>query len=150
MRPLLSHEMRFAPEVGRPYALNAGATGKVMLAFDDELAQAVLAAGDLPAYTPNTVVSAQPLAVQLEAMRREGYAASEGERVAGGCAIASPVFGPTGAVMGALTISAVSARCDLQRLVRFAPQLRRGAEEVSARLLGPPQPLLPPREDDAP
>jgi len=127
-------ELRFSPAVGVSYPLNAGATGKAILAFSAELSTRVLASDELPVFTPNTVASPAELARQLEQVRRDGYATSFEERIAGGCAIAAPLFGPSGAAIGALTISSVVARLPLPQLIRFAPRLQRAAQDLAIGL----------------
>lgn len=129
-------EIRFALELGRPYPLNAGATGKVILAFNRQAARRVLR-GELPRYAANTIVSADLLQEQLAEIRRRGYALSEGERVAGGCSIAAPVALPGEAAIGALAVSSVGSRLDLDGLSRHADAVRASAAELSERIVRP-------------
>ncbi|MQA81562.1 MAG: helix-turn-helix domain-containing protein [Streptosporangiales bacterium] len=130
------HEIRFALELGRPYPLNAGATGKVILAFNRQAARRVLQ-GELPRYAANTIVSADRLKAQLAEIRRRGFASSEGERVAGGCSIAAPVPLSGDAAIGALAVSSVGSRLDLDGLSRHADAVRASAAELSERILRP-------------
>ncbi|MQA04633.1 MAG: helix-turn-helix domain-containing protein [Streptosporangiales bacterium] len=124
------HEIRFALDLGRPYPLNAGATGKVLLAFNARAEQRMLA-GELPKYAPNTIVSPDELAAQLDEIRRTGVAGSEGERVAGGCSIAAPVTGSDGQAVAAIAVSSVGARLDLPALRKHVGRIRTLAAELS-------------------
>lgn len=131
------HEIRFALELDRPYPLNAGATGKVMLAFN-KMATARLLAAELPKYAPNTIVAPDELEAQLAEIRRSGVATSDSERVAGGCSIAAPVtFGGDGRAMGALAVSSVGARLDVAALAGYAGKIRTLAAELSELIANP-------------
>ncbi|MBO0829106.1 MAG: IclR family transcriptional regulator [Streptosporangiales bacterium] len=130
------HEIRFALELGRAYPLNAGATGKVILAFH-RAARERLLAGELPRYAANTIVSPVELSTRLNEIAERGYAVSDGERVAGGCSIAAPVTSPDGTALGALAVSSVHARLDSDALVAFAADIRSMAAECSARIVRP-------------
>lgn len=126
------HEIRFTPEIGRPYPLNAGATGKAILAFRPDLEQIAVQRGLAP-ITPNSITSPTVLAEHLEGVRHRGYAVSDGERVLGACAIAAPVRAH-GRVIGAITVSSVTARCDVARLETHAPAVLGAAAQLSAFL----------------
>jgi IclR family acetate operon transcriptional repressor len=126
------HELRFAPDVGRRYPLNAGAAGKAILAFRPELVARLR--DHLPRLTANTIASAAELDAELRRIRAAGYATSEGERALGGCSIAAPVLGRDGRSIGALSISSVCARCDRECLVRHADAVRAAAAELSELL----------------
>lgn len=130
------HEIRFALELGRPYPLNAGATGKVILAFNREAAERTLR-GELRRYAANTIVSATELDTQLALIRRRGFASSDGERVAGGCSIAAPVVRARDSAIGALAVSSVGSRLDVDGLSRHADALRALAAELSERIVRP-------------
>lgn len=129
-------EIRFVLEPGRSYPLNAGATGKVILAFHPGARQRLLA-GELPRYAANTIVSATELSARLAEIGRLGYAVSDGERVAGGCSIAAPVTLPDGTALGALAVSSVRARLDPDALLAYAQDIRTMAAECSARIVRP-------------
>lgn len=124
------HEIRFALELGRPYPLNAGATGKVLLAFNARARQRMFA-DDLPKYAPNTIVTKTELAAQLDEIGRTGVGCSEGERVAGGCSIAAPVVGRDGQAFAAIAVSSVGARLDLSALRGHTARIRALAAELS-------------------
>lgn len=126
------HELRFSPDVGSRYPLNAGAAGKAILAFRPELVARLR--DDLPRLTANTIASAAELDAELRRIRAAGYATSEGERALGGCSIAAPIFGRDGRSIGALSISSVCARCDRQNLLRHADGVCGAAAELSELL----------------
>jgi DNA-binding IclR family transcriptional regulator len=84
---------------------HATALGKALLAHaPPRVVQEVLDAG-LPSYTPHTLTTAWQLHAALAATRRKGIATSRWELCEGECAAAVPVFGPHGAVVGALELA---------------------------------------------
>lgn len=128
------HEIRFALDLGKAYPLNAGATGKVLLAHNHAAARRMLT-GELPRYALNTITEPARLRAELAKIRRRGYALSDGERVAGGCSIAAPVTDADGVAIGAIAVSSVGSRLDVGALARFSPQVRKLATDVAERIV---------------
>lgn len=63
-------------------------------------------------------------------IREEGVAVLDGDRVPGLTGISAPVFGPGGALVGALTLTLPSTRMK----ARFVAEVRQAAAELSAQL----------------
>ncbi len=79
----------------------------------------------LEARTPHTITTAADLLRELEATRARGYAVDDQENEVGVNCVAIPIFmegsaDPTGAV----SVSAVTFRCPLERLVEAVPEIR--------------------------
>ena len=94
-------------EVGQRDGLNAGASGKAILAFlpDAEVTR-VLDGASLTATTENTITDPDALRREIAAIRTRGYATSLGERVPGaGFGIGAPVFDGSGRVAGAVVLT---------------------------------------------
>jgi DNA-binding IclR family transcriptional regulator len=104
--------------VGRRVDYDRTANGKVFLAFG---------AADPPPGRP-------ALERELEGVRRDGYATAIDELEDGLTAIAVPVRGPTGDVIGALSISGPTLRLTRERLAEIAPMLGEQGEALSQRL----------------
>jgi DNA-binding IclR family transcriptional regulator len=84
---------------------HATALGKALLAHaPPPVVQEVVDRG-LPSYTPHTLTTAWQLHAALAATRRNGMATSRWELREGQCAVAVPLFGPHGAVVGALELA---------------------------------------------
>lgn len=125
-------ELRYCPDTGVNYPLNAGATGKVILAFlEPEELDHLLRTLPLDAITDRTITNAAALEADLETIRQNGYATSTGERVVGGCAVAAPVFDAAGFAFGAVSVSAVEARCPVDRLIQFKEHLLSVASQLN-------------------
>lgn len=108
------------------------ALGKSLLAqLSDERARELLGHEPYRACTSRTLTSWEAMEPELRAIRRRGYALSEGELEEGlsSCAVALP---PPGGPPHAINLSSPSARMP-RRLAResFVPMLERAASEVA-------------------
>jgi len=133
----------YAVDLGQLKHLHAGASGKATMAFLDQPAlEAVLARYGLPAMTPNTVTDRGRLDADLARIRRDGYAISQGERVAGAVGIGAPVFRPNGEIAGTLLITIPSFRFDPSSEPRMASLVMRYASRLTLYLGSAAPPAL--------
>lgn len=110
-----------ALELGELLPPHATALGKVLLAFDAELAAAVRG-DDLPSLTRRTIVDRVALNRALTAVRHAGWAGETEEFRPGEAGIAAPIRAHGGLVVGAIGISGpVDRLCDPQ--LRHRPAL---------------------------
>ena len=80
------------------------AQGRIALAFGDPgLIERVLRT-KLAMVTPGTVVKPRLLRLEIERVRRQGWATAPGEALVGINALAAPIFAPTGGLAGAIAI----------------------------------------------
>ncbi|WP_028478493.1 IclR family transcriptional regulator [Nocardia sp. CNY236] len=101
-----------ALELGERLPPHAAALGKVLLAYDIELATA-MRDGDLPAHTHRTLVDRAALGRALAEVRGVGWAGDVEEFRMGQAGIAAPIRGRGGLVVGAIGITgAVDRLCD--------------------------------------
>jgi DNA-binding IclR family transcriptional regulator len=84
---------------------HATALGKALLAHAPPSVVQEVADRGLPSFTPHTLTTAWQLHAALAATRRKGMATSRWELREGECTVAVPVFGPHGAVVGALELA---------------------------------------------
>jgi IclR family acetate operon transcriptional repressor len=98
--------------VGRRVEFHCTANGKVFLAFG----VAELPAGALRRRTARTVTDRAELTRALEAVRRDGIASAVDELEVGLAAVAAPVRGPSGHVIGALSVSGPTQRLRIAEL----------------------------------
>lgn len=112
--------------VGRSVPYHASALGKVLLAFG----AAQLPAGALQSKTSRTITSRAQLSKELEKVRKLGFAIIDSELEDGLVAVAAPVYGPTGTVVAAISISGPDARITREQLNKFGElivrELKRG------------------------
>lgn len=97
--------------------LHCTATGKILLAFSppDLFEEAV--ARPLERVTPSTIVLPPILREQLGKARETGYATETEETAIGYCSAAVPLFGASGLLLGALSITAPTFRAHTTQYV---------------------------------
>jgi DNA-binding IclR family transcriptional regulator len=113
-------------DVGALLPLHATALGKVLLAYDAGLAADAMSA-PLEPYTRRTLVSVPTLRAALVKVREQGWAAEEEEHTSGQGAIAAPIRGYGGYVVGAISIA---GSCD-----RLCPSAGRAEPALVAYVL---------------
>jgi DNA-binding IclR family transcriptional regulator len=116
-----SRELRTFVPIGEELPLWAGSAGKVFLAamLPEQAERHIRRMRALTTATP----TAERLRRQVATVRRQGWAASAGERQEGVGSVSAPVHGPLGA-----TIAAVSSQTDVahpsRRRQRYRPRSR--------------------------
>jgi IclR family acetate operon transcriptional repressor len=113
--------------VGRPSALHATATGKVMLVF---AAGAQERLGTLERFTERTVCDPGALAEQLRVARERGLASAVGEREPDLAALAAPVLGRQGELTAIVGLQGPVARLPAARRGELEALLLRAAAEI--------------------
>ncbi|MEU4654890.1 IclR family transcriptional regulator [Streptomyces sp. NPDC023723] len=131
-----SHPLRYTVPCGVWLPLHAGASGLAILAFLPSEVQTEIARTDLEALTARTVVDPKRLAERLAQVRQDGYALSHGERIDGAIAIASPVLGPGGSVIGDVGITIPESRFNAATTSEFIELVKAAAERLTRRFTG--------------
>lgn len=99
--------VRYAMHQGIRAPFYASAAGRVILAYSDShRVDAYLARGPFTAMTPNTRVTAEAIRENLAEIRARGFCASFGEMLPETAAVAAPVFGRDGQIIGAMMLAA--------------------------------------------
>ncbi|MDM7323567.1 MAG: IclR family transcriptional regulator, partial [Thermus sp.] len=123
-----SRLVRLFTAPGSRAPLHATGVGKVLLAF-----RGVPEGLALTPYTPFTLTRLEDLEGELEAVRRQGYALDNEEKELGVRCVAAPIFGPSGEVVAALSLSAPASRLSLEEAHRLAPRVVEAARRASLR-----------------
>lgn len=124
---------RLPSKVGGRLPAHVTGVGKAILAFSPpEAARAVLESG-LVKTSERSVTAPGLLARELEKIHREGVAYDREESGAGIVCAASPVLGPDGLALGALSVSGWAAK---MRLAAVAPAVHTAALTLSRILQG--------------
>ncbi|NIL78894.1 IclR family transcriptional regulator [Rhodococcus sp. B10] len=134
------HPLRREMYVGKIAPLNAGSAGRVLLAYDRELADRVLAQ-DLRAVTDRTVTDAEVFRKLLDRTRSDGYAITTGERDTGASGLSAPVFDSAADIVGAVLISGPTLRMPLSTCETWVDTLVSHAEQIT-RTLGGRYPVM--------
>jgi IclR family acetate operon transcriptional repressor len=139
------NELRYNVKVGVRYPLNAGAAGRVLLAYlplDDarELGKRL----EWKQWTNETARNWKEFERWMVETKRVGFAISRGESTPGVCGIAAPIFDISGSVVAAIGLHAPKVRMPAARIAELAPRVVRAAAEAaqtlgyrSAKLLEP-------------
>jgi len=100
-----SQSLRLDIALGTLRPLHATAIGKLYLAMlDDVELRAGLRRLRLERYTSNTLTESAALARELQAIRRAGYAMTNGEHIEGVSSVAAPIRDGAGTFVGALVL----------------------------------------------
>ena len=110
------------------------ANGRAILAFQPEEAVGAALAGGLARRTPRTETEPARLRRLLAEVRQKGFAIEDEETEAGMRAVAAPVRGAGGVVVGSVAVAGPVQRLSKETLARIAPEVIRTAEAISARL----------------
>lgn len=113
-------------------SMHCTASGKVLLAFGDEVTRTGVLGGRLRRRTANTITCRQRLADEIDHVRCSGVGVDRGEYRSDLTAIAAPVHGPDGRVAAAVALCARTDATELSTLTRSV--LRRRADTVSRAL----------------
>lgn len=130
------HTVVYTLTVGQLLPLHAGSSGRVLLAFDQEAAEQVLA-GDLTTYTSSTIAEPEKLRRDLARVRRAGVAISRGERNLGAAGISSPVLDAEGTIVAAVGVAGPLQRFTDSHQRKWSP-LVIGAGRTLSRSIAQP------------
>jgi DNA-binding IclR family transcriptional regulator len=131
-----SHPLRYTVPRGVWLPLHAGASGLAILAFLPAEVQSEIIQGRLDALTDRTLVDPDKLIERLAQIRKDGYALSHGERIDGAIAIAAPVLGPAGAVVGDVGITIPDSRFNAATTAELTGLVLKAAEVLTRRFTG--------------
>jgi DNA-binding IclR family transcriptional regulator len=126
--------LQYAINEGETQELYAGAGGKLLLAFAPEAFQKEIIRRSRKKFTDETITDADALQKELETIRRQGYAASQGELVSEVAGLAAPVYDCESLVCAALTIAGPKQRFGAERRKQMLAQLLDAAQQLSLLL----------------
>ena len=128
-------DVRMTVELGRRFPLYAGASGQAILAaLPAATRERYLAGIQLAPLTGATITDRAHLVAALATARRQGYAASRGQRDAWAAAVAAPITVAGRRVVGCLSICGPLGRFDDAAVRRHGEAVREGALLVSGEL----------------
>lgn len=127
---------RVAAGVGTRFPAYATSAGRVLLAFQDkDKTKAYIDNVKLQALTDRTVSSKVQLRSILAEVRRQGYAATQGELDFGVVSVSVPVFSPDGRILSSISCSTSQVRQNLDSMVNeVKPLLLQAARDIEFEL----------------
>lgn len=123
-----AQSVHMSSRIGGRNPAHCTGVGKVLLAYALPHAEAVRRYADehpLDSRTPNTLVTADTLAADLDRIRERGYAIDREENEPGIACVALPVFlGPRSSPSGAISVTTLTHRTSLERLIDGIDDIR--------------------------
>ena len=123
-----AHAARPSRIAGR-MPLHCTATGKILLAYSAPTLLEEVVARSLERRTPSTIMLPGILREQVRKARGAGHATESEETAIGYCSIAVPLFGSSGLLLGALSITAPTFRA---QTAQYAAALTAVSRKVTA------------------
>jgi IclR family acetate operon transcriptional repressor len=134
-----THPLRYVVPLNEWIPVHAGASGLAVMAFlPDGERRAIVERHGLPGITAATITDPRTLEAELGKVRARGYALSRGQRTKGAVAIAAPIWGPAGTILGELNLSVPEPRFDESMTVAYAKLVITHAQRITANLGGLP------------
>jgi DNA-binding IclR family transcriptional regulator len=141
------HQMLFAAGIEAAHAagsvirmnewlpVRTGASGLAILAFLDEAERAsVIAQSGLCGGPSRASLEPQQLDSDLATVRRQGFAYTRCQWVAGAVGLAAPIFDRRGKVMGDVCVTIPQARADDGSKERLVAAMRRCVDDITLRM----------------
>lgn len=133
-RVLGQHMLNVKTVLGGRQPAYCTAPGLAMMAcMPLEEVDALLAASDLVAHTPYTVVDPKAIRQRLAKVRAAGYAHTEEEYLLGAISTAAAVRGPQGHIVGAINVAVTKHRWKSEDEPRFADLVISTASAIMSR-----------------
>ncbi|MFF1586559.1 IclR family transcriptional regulator [Streptomyces sp. NPDC058286] len=128
--------VRLYSQIGRPVTVHTAGVAKAILAYlPRERVDAFLADCDFAPHTATTITDAARYRAALDETRGRGWAVDDGEYEDYVNCVAVPVRDSSGAVIAAVSVTALKAKADLAALeVDVLPDLMTTAETISKEL----------------
>jgi IclR family transcriptional regulator, acetate operon repressor len=129
--------VRMYSRIGSRQPAYCTGVGKAYLAFaPDDILATVTKAG-LRRRTANTITTEQDLRIELDRIRRRGFAVDDSENEAEIRCAAAPVFDHTDSVVSAISIAGPASRITPERDATLGDLVVGAAQEISTRLAAP-------------
>lgn len=129
------HALRREISVGRIAPVTVGASGRVLLAWNPELADRALA-HELPQLTDSTVTNRDELRKLIKQTHADGFAITVGERVDSASGLAAPVFDAAAELVGAVSVQGPTLRMPYEQCVEWVDPVVEHAERITRALGG--------------
>lgn len=132
-----SHSLRYVVELNKWVPIYTGASGLAIMAFlEAEEIQSIIRRSRLLPLTTRSITEPYRLEAELENVRRQGYAFTRGQRIAGAIGIAAPIFSSSGKVLGDICVTIPEQRFDESSKDRLIEVLLSCCSEVSQKMSG--------------
>ncbi len=127
------HALSMFSHLGARLPMHCTALGKAILAFSSRHELHSVLTEPLITRTPNSITSVEALQDELALIRTRGYAIDNEENEMGIRCVGAAIFDYTTRPIGAISVSAPSARMDERRCNLLGPLVQRAAQKISKR-----------------
>jgi len=125
--------------VGRRMPLHSTSVGKALAAFlPQEEAESLFQTAGLPRFTPRTITTLPRLRQELRRIRETGVAIDNEENTPGVRCVAAPIFGSSGRVVAALSLTGPVQQITEERVGKIVEKVKEAARQLSQTLGGHP------------
>lgn len=128
------HYIKYEPEMGKPYPLNCGSSGRALMAFLPKADIEEIINVGLGATGPNSITDPARLRRSLKSVRKSGFAFSKEERFEGIIGFAFPILDHEGNAIAGLNIAIPKMRFDLGKARSFIRIGKETVRSISLRL----------------
>lgn len=129
--------------IGRHFDLHCTAVGKALIScLTRTEVENLFRSRGFPRHNENTIGSLEALRVDLEQVRRRGFATDDEEHELGVRCVASPIFNYWGGVVAALCVFSPSCRLSRSEMPNVGIEVTEAAKEISRHFNDAPSPRL--------
>lgn len=129
------HTFSFYLSPGKSFELHCSAPGKAIMAYlPNTVRDRYLSYMGFERYNARTIVTREAYLLELEKVRRQGYAMDDEEELNGVICIGAPIFNYTGYPCGAIWISGPKDRLSKEVVLTSATCIRKIAQNISGEL----------------
>lgn len=129
------HGLATISYVGQTSPLHAGASAKVLLAFQPAAKiKQYIEENQLVSITDATISNKEKLWDELYQIKEKGYAISFGEQIVGVCSVSAPIFNRWNEVIAGLSVSAPIVRVNDAVVDHFITSITEGANRITSEL----------------
>jgi len=122
-------------EIGKSAPLHCTAVGKAIMAYlPSEKIDSIIKKKGLKKYTENTIINRDELLIELEKIRKQGYAIDNLEHEEGVRCLAAPICDHEGKVSASLSISGPAFRVDKKNVIHIAKKLKEYCNCISKEI----------------
>lgn len=146
-----SQIMRAFARPGMRVPIHCSAVGKAIASGMPERALSrILHRRGLPRLTVKTITTPKALLLDLNGVRKAGFAVDDEEHAVGLRCVAAPIYDEAGDVVAAVSVSGPAVRIGDDRLVQLGVQVRATAGTIAAEMGGTRNRATPCSEEDLP
>jgi len=128
--------VKLAAKPGQRLPVFCTASGKVVMAYSNDVFVKKVLEQELPQYTPYTIRDLETTFHIMDLVRERGFAYSEQEYEEGINAVAAPILGKNNAPVASIAVAGPAYRLTVERMLSIGPSVASVAIELSKEIAG--------------